>query len=387
MPRLDRTLTTLALAAGALALAGLAPAPSAAQAPIKLGAVLATQGAPAFLGDPEAKVLKLYVEKMNAEGGILGRKIDLVLYETNGAAADAATFAKRLIAQDNVDFIIGGSTTGETMAMAPEVERAGVPFISLGGASVIVEPVKKWIFKVPQTDRAAVEKVYIDMKQRQAKKVGLLAGSGGFDKSCTDNARQLAKTHGLTIAADETHGPQDTDMTPQWTKIKNAGVDAVLYCGFGASSVVVTKNYAQLGLKIPFYHNHGSASSRWIQGSGAAAEGVRLPAEPVLVARQLPDRDPQKAIGVAFADAYKARYNEEPSTFAGYAYDALLLMADAIKRAGGTDKAKVRDALEKTKGLVGATGIFTMSPTDHNGVDVKSFRMVEVRNGAWRVLY
>jgi branched-chain amino acid transport system substrate-binding protein len=372
--------------AGAALLLGITAA-AAQDKPIKLGAVLATQGGPAFLGDPEAKVLRLYVEKINAAGGVNGRKIDLVLYETNGAAADAANFAKRLTSQDNVDFIIGGSTTGETMAMVPEIERAGVPFISLGGASVIVEPVKKWVFKVPQTDRSAVEKVYIDIKQRAMSKIGLIAGSGGFDKSCTDNARALAKTHNLTIVADETHGAADSDMTPQLTKIKNANADAVLYCGFGAAAVVVTKNYQQLGIKAAFYHNHGSASSQWIKGSGKAAESVRLPAEPVLVAKLLADRDKQKAPGIAFAEAYKAKYNEDPSTFAGYAHDALLLMQDAIKRAGGTDKAKVRDALEKTKDLVGVTGIFTMSEKDHNGVDARSFRMIEVKNGTWRLLY
>ena len=137
-----------------------------AQQPIKIGAFLAVTGGAAFLGDPEQKTLELYVEKLNASGGVLGRKLQLVSYDSAGDAEKARTFAKRLIEQDKVDVLVGGSTTGETMAVVPLAEAAGVPFISLAGAVVIVEPVKKWVFKTPHTDRMACEKVFVDMKAR-----------------------------------------------------------------------------------------------------------------------------------------------------------------------------------------------------------------------------
>src|SRR5262245_64810828 len=137
-----------------------------AQAPIKIGAFLAVTGGASFLGDPEAKTLKLYADKINAAGGVNGRKVEVTVYDSAGDARQAVTFARRLIEEDKVDILIGGSTTGETMAVVPLAEEAQIPFISLAGANVIVEPVKKWVFKMPHSDRMAVEKSYEDMKKR-----------------------------------------------------------------------------------------------------------------------------------------------------------------------------------------------------------------------------
>mgnify|MGYP006285065511 CR=1 FL=1 len=145
-----------------------------AQAPIKIGSFLAVTGGASFLGDPEAKTLKLYVEQMNKAGGINGRKLEAVIYDSAGDARQAVTFARRLIEEDKVDIIIGGSTTGETMAVVPLVEEAQIPFISLAGANVIVEPVKKWVFKMPHSDRMAVEKIYEDMKKNGKTKAAIL---------------------------------------------------------------------------------------------------------------------------------------------------------------------------------------------------------------------
>ncbi len=378
--------TALGWTVGALAAVTIA-AGAQAQEPVKLGAFLSATGGAAFLGDPEKKTLELYVEKINAEGGLLGRPVQLTVYDDGTKAKDALTFVKRLIDQDKVDLIIGGTTTGNTMAVINEVERAGLPFISLAGASVIIDPVKKWVFKTPHTDRLAVQKIFTDMKSRGLTKIGLLAGSGGFDKSCSGNARSLAASEGIEILADETHGSGDTDMTPQLTKIKNTpGVQAFLYCGFGAPTSIVAKNYKQLGMTIPHYQTHGSASVRFIEGADGAAEGVRLPAAALLVVDSLPASHPQKAVGQAYKAAYEGRYNEPISTFGGHAYDALFIAAGAIERAGSLDKEAVRSEIEKTKDFVGVDGIFTMSPEDHLGLDRDSFVMVEVKDGGWRLL-
>ncbi|MHA1114239.1 MAG: ABC transporter substrate-binding protein, partial [Alphaproteobacteria bacterium] len=286
-----------------------------------------------------------------------------------------------------VDLIIGGSTTGTTMAVVKLVEKAGVPFISLAGAGIITTPVKTWIFKTPHTDRVAVEKIFLDMKKRGLTRIGVMSGSGGFDKSCHKNALELAPKMGIDIAADEAHGKGDTDMTPQLTKIKNtSGVQAFLYCGFGAPTSIVAKNYRQLGIAMPHYQTHGSASKRFIQGAEGAAEGVRLPAAALLVVDQLPASHPQKKVASAYKAAYTSRYNEPISTFGGHAYDGLFIAIEAIKRAGTTDKAKVRAEIENTKGFIGADGIFTMSATDHLGLNAESLVMLEVANGDWKLI-
>jgi len=355
-----------------------------AQTPIRIGSFLSVTGPAAFLGDPEQKTLELYVERLNAAGGVLGRRLELVAYDSGGDAEKARTFAKRLIEQDRVDLIVGGSTTGETMAVVPLVEAAGVPFISLAGAVVIVEPVKKWVFKTPHTDRMACDKVFVDMKARGVSKAALISGSGGFDKSMRAQCLGVAKNHGIEVVADETYGAGDTDMTAQLTKIRNTpGVQAVLNAGFGQGPAIVTRNYRQLGITVPLYQSHGVASKQFIKLAGDAAEGVRLPAAALLVAESLPDSDPQKKVVVAYKQAYESRFNQEVSTFGGHAYDGLMLSVEAIRKAGGTDKEKVRDALESIRGYIGTGGVVSMSATDHLGLDLTAFRMLEVRKGDW----
>ena len=377
------------LAIAALALAGgwfSGTAQSQAQEPIRIGAFLSVTGPAAFLGDPELKTLELYVERLNAEGGVLGRKLQLVAYDDGGDAEKARTFAKRLLEQDKVDLIVGGSTTGTTMAVVPLAEAAGTPFISLAGAVVIVEPVKKWVFKTPHTDRMACEKIFVDLQSRKLTKAALISGSGGFDKSMRAECLKVAPKYGIEIVADETYGAADTDMTAQLAKIKGSGAQAVLNAGFGQGPAIVTRNYRQVGLALPLYQSHGVASKEFIKLAGAAAEGVRLPAAALLVADLLPGGDAQKPVVVAYSKAYGDRYKADVSTFGGHAYDGLMLAVQAIKAAGSTDKAKVRDALEATKGYVGTGGVVSMSATDHMGLDLSAFRRLEIKDGNWSLV-
>jgi len=352
--------------------------------PIKIGSVLSVTGPAAFLGDPELKTLQMYVDDINKKGGVIGRPLQLVHYDDGSDAGKANGFTKRLIDDDKVDILIGGTTTGATMSAAPLVEKAGIPFISLAGAVVIVEPVKKWIFKTPHTDRMAAEKVFEDMKKRGLTNVALFTETSGFGGSGKKEAEGVAGKYGINLVANETYGPKDTDMSPQLTKIKNtAGVQAVFVIGLGQGPAIVTKNYKQLGINLPLYHAHGVASDEFIKLAGPAAEGVRLPAAALLVADKLPANDPQKAVVTAYTKAYQEKWKSDVSTFGGHAYDGLMLAVDAIKRAGTTDKAKVRDALEATKGYIGTGGVVNMSATDHMGLDLSAFRMLEIKNGDW----
>ena len=372
------------IAAGVALVIGAASAIAAD--PIKIGSVLSVTGPAAFLGDPELKTLQLYVDDLNKKGGVLGRQLQLVHYDDGSDANKANGFAKRLIDDDKVDLIVGGTTTGSTMSTVPLVERAGVPFISLAGAVVIIEPVKKWVFKTPHTDRMAAEKVFEDMKKRGITKVALFSETSGFGQSGKKETEAVAGKYGITLVANETYGPKDTDMSPQLTKIKNtAGVQAVFVFGLGQGPAIVTKNYRQLGITLPLYQSHGVASDEFLKLAGPAAEGVRLPSPAQLIPEKLPASDPQKPVVTAYDKAYKERYKQDVSTFGGYAYDGLMIAVDAIKRAGSTDKAKVRDAIEATKGYVGTSGKVTMSATDHMGLDLSSFRMLEVKGGDWTI--
>jgi len=371
----------------ALASAGTAVFAAPDGKPIKVGTFLSVTGPASFLGDPEIKTLEHWVDKINDEGGVLGRPLELVHYDTSGNAGKARTFVKRLINSDQVDVIVGGSTTGTTMAAVPLVERSGVAMISLAGGIPIIDPVKKWVFKTPHTDRMAARKILKDMQSRGFTKVGLISGSGGFGQSGRTQTLEAASEFDIEIVADETYNNSDTDMTAQLTNIANTqGVQAVLNFGFGQGPAIVTRNYKQLGLELPFYQSHGVASEKYIELAGDAAEGVRLPAGALLVASKLDDDDPQKKVALAYKQEYENAFNESISQFGGHAYDGLMIAVEAIEAAGSADRSAIRDAIENTEGFVGVGGVFNMSPDDHMGLDLSAFRMLEIHDGTWTLI-
>jgi branched-chain amino acid transport system substrate-binding protein len=233
----------------------------------------------------------------------------------------------------------------------------------------------------------ACEKIFGDLKQRNLTTVALISGTDAFGKSMRDQCVAVAPKAGITIAHEESYGPRDSDMTPQLTNIKGkAGVQAVINPGFGQGPAIVTRNYRQLDIKLPFYQSHGVASKQFISLAGPAADGVRLPAAALLVADKLPANDKQKPVVESYKKIYEQKSGQPVSTFGGHAYDGLMILVEAAKRAGSWDKAKVRDEIEKTKNFVGTGGIVNMSPTDHLGLDLTAFRMLEIKNGDWTLV-
>lgn len=373
------------LATTALLTMGLS---SAALAEIRLGASISATGPAAFLGDPEAKTLEMLVEALNAAGGINGEDVKLVMYDDGGDPNKARTFATRLVEDDEVVAIIGGTSTGTSMSILAIAEDAEIPFISLAGAIDIIDPVKPYTFKTPHTDRMACQKIFEDMKAQGYTKIGMISGTDGFGASMQAQCKSVVADYGIEIVADETYDPKDADMTAQLTKIRNApGVQAVLNPGFGQGPSIVTRNYKQLDIGLPFYQSHGVASDGFIQLAGAeAAEGVRLPGTALLVADLLAGDDVQKPVVTAYKAAFEAKTGTPVGTFGGYAHDAFLILTEAIARAGSSEPAAIRDAIEATSGLAGTTGVYTFSSTDHLGLDLSAFRMLEIRGGKWTLV-
>ena len=376
-------LSTTAIAT--LAAVGLA---GVAAAEIRLGATLSETGPASFLGDPEAKTLRMLVDKINATGGINGEEIALTLYDDGGDPNKARTFATRLAEDDEVVAIIGGTTTGTSMSIIPVAEDAEIPFISLAGAIEIIDPVKEWAFKTPHTDRMACAKIFEDMQKAGITSIGMISGTDGFGASMREQCLDLVGEYDIEVLADESYGPQDADMTPQLTNIKNtAGVQAVLNPGFGQGPSIVTRNFRQLAIELPLYQSHGVASQGYIELAGAnAAEGVRLPGTALLIGDLLAADDPQKPVVSAYKAEFEAEFDTPVSTFGGYAHDAMAILVDAITRAGSAEPEAIRDAIEATAGLAGTTGTVTMSETDHLGLDLSAFRMLEIRDGAWTLV-
>ena len=358
-----------------------------AAAPIKIGALFAVTGPAAFLGEPEKNTLELLVKETNAKGGIKGAKIELFIYDTGGDVTKAVQLTNKLIKNDHVVAIIGPSTTGETMAIIPIVEKEQIPLISCAAGIKITDPVKKWVFKTPANDHVAAEKILIQTEKHSQKNIALLTVSDAFGASGREQLKLMAAKRGFKIVADEVYSPKDTDMTPQLYKIKAAKPDAIICWGTNPGPAVITRNLQQLGIKTQLYQSHGVASKKFIELAGvAAAEGVMLPAGKLAVYHLLNKKDPQAKLLKEYADSYKKAYQVDPSTFGGYAYDGFELIAGPLKR-GAVSAAQIRDGVEKGGKMVGVSGIFKMSPTDHNGLDLSAFEMVRIQKGDWTIVH
>ena len=355
-----------------------------ANEPIRIGALFSVTGPASFLGEPERNTLEMLVKDANAKGGIKGHKIELIVYDTQGDATKAVQLATKLIKNDKVSVIIGPSTTGETMAVIPVVEKEKIPLISCAAGIKIIEPVKRYVFKTPANDHVAAEKIFTYMLAKKQKNVALMTVTDGFGSSGREQLKDMAKKMGISVVADETYGPKDTDMTAQLTKIKGSKADAIICWGTNPGPAIVTRNVKQLGIKLPLYQSHGVASKKYIELAGNEnAEGVILPAGKLTVFDKLKKTDQQFKLLKDYNQDYKKNFNVEASTFGGYAYDSFLLVSEALKT--GVSSEQIRDGLEGVKKLVSISGIYNMSPSDHNGLDISAFEMIKIVKGDWEI--
>ncbi|HQO35168.1 MAG TPA: ABC transporter substrate-binding protein [bacterium] len=357
----------------------------AAEPPIKIGAVFAITGPASFLGEPERNTAMMIADEVNKAGGINGRQIELVIYDTVGDDTQTVLAVNKLIKQDKVIAIIGPSRSGTTMAAIPVVEAAQIPLISCAAAVEIVKPVKKWVFKTPQTDSECAVRIFEHMQSKGIKKVALITGTTAFGDAGRKQLKICAEKMGIEIVADETYGAKDTDMTAQLTKIKGTDAQAVVNWEIVPGQSIVPKNMKQLGMTIPLYHSHGFGNVKYIKQAGDAAEGIICPAGALLAVDSLPDEHPCKEVLAKYKKDYETRFGGDVSTFGGHAYDALWLVIDAL-RAVGPDKAKIRDYLENKKDFIGTAGVFNFSPEDHNGLTKEAFQMLVVKDGKFTLL-
>ncbi len=353
--------------------------------PYKVGAVFSVTGRTSFLGEPEKKTAVMIAEAINKVGGINGHPLELVIYDDESDETKAVLAVKRLIKKDKVPVIIGPSLSGNTLAVVKIVNDAKVPLVSCAASNKIVTPVvdRKWIFKVPQSDTHAVEKVYDHLLKNGINKIAIMSVSTGFGASGREELLRLAPQVGIEIVADERYGPKDTDITAQLTRIRGTDAQAIVNWSVGPTQVLAVKNWHDLGMtSIPFYQSHGFGSRKNIKLAAGAAEGVFCPLGRVNIPDLIPADHPQKKIIEIYNKAYQEKYNEPLSSFGGHGWDALNLVIDALK-AVGPDSAKIRDYIETRTNYIGQHGVFNFSPTDHNGLTKEAFEMVVVKDGDW----
>ena len=308
----------------------------------KVGAVLAVTGPAALLGEPERNTVKMLEEQINAAGGINGHRLEIIVEDTEGDEAKAVLKVKKLIGSDKVIAIVGPTRSGTTMAIIPIIEKAQIPMISCAAAEDIIKPVKKWVFKTPQSDADAVRLIYEKMKAMGLTRAAIMSGTTGFGTAGREQLKKFAFEYGITIVADETYGPKDTDMTAQLTKIKGTDAQAIINWEIIPAQTTVMKNKKQLGITLPLFQSHGFGNIKYAQDAGDAAEGVLFPCGPLLAVDSLADSNPQKPALAKYKKDYEDKFKTDVSAFGGYAWDAVMLVAEALK-AVGPDSAKIRD--------------------------------------------
>jgi branched-chain amino acid transport system substrate-binding protein len=358
--------------------------------PIKLGAFFDLTGVSSAIGTPTKLVAEMVTKKINEEGGINGRPLQLVIADDEADPTKAAIIAKKFIESDKVTAIIGPTRTDTGMAAKPIIEQMKVPTVmTVGGDAIVVVPTWKYTFKSPQRTATAVQKVYGYMKKKGIQKVAIITAADGFGRDGKNALEKLAPEFGVKIIAAESFQATDNDMTAQLIKIKAASPEAIVCWTIGKAGAIVAKNVKQLAIHPPLFQCHGLPDPIYVQLAGEASEGNLMPSTKLMVANQLPGSDPQKKVIMEFVRLYNDVFHYDRqfpiNTHSGYAWDAIYIVANAMKKVG-TDSEKLREAIENTKGYIGVSGIYNITPEDHNGLGTDSMVMVQVSKGQWKMV-
>jgi len=361
--------------------------------PYKIGAMFAITGRASTLGIPGRNSLQMRHKELEAAGGIMGpdglmHPIELIIYDTESDETKAVLATKKLIEEDQVCAIIGPNQSGTSLAVLDSVQNAGVSLISIGASGKIIEPAaeRKWIFKTPRHGRLLVRKALEYLKGQGITKAAWLSINNAFGDSGKVEFEALAPDFGITIVASEKFEAADTDTTAQLTKIRGTDAEMLVIWAILPGGAIVTKNAFDLGLEIPIL-NHPAAVIPGFIGlaTAQAAEGVLSVGEKLAVAEQLPDSDPEKDLLMKYLADYRAAYDAESAMMGADAYDAFNLVVRAMEKAG-PDRAAIRDELEKTQGFMGLTGVYNMSPSDHNGQDMDALVVMQIVNGEYKLV-
>ena len=354
----------------------------------KIGAIYSKTGPNNPLGEPEWNTTELLVEEINAAGGINGVPLEVILADDESTQEKAAQEMNRLIHDEEVLAVLGSSGSTESLAMKGIAMEEQVPLVSAAASIQVVEPVEEstWVFKTPQNDVHAVENIYMYLEEEGIEKIGILTDSNAYGESGRQQLEAMAEEYSIEIVAKEVYNMEDADMSTQLTKINSSGAEALITWGTNPGPATIAVNMKDLGMEIPHVSSHGVANQAFIDLAQDAAEGVVIPTGRLLFPTEIPEDDPHYEIISNFYEKYTNKYDSEPTNFASYGYDNLMLVIDALE-AGASDREAIRDHLENNiSNWVGTTGTFNMSPDDHNGLDTDSLVMAHVKDGKWQYL-
>jgi len=358
--------------------------------PYKIGAFLSVTGPASSLGIPERDTILMMAEQVNAAGGIAGpdgslHPLEVIIEDDQSDATEAVLIVKKLIEEDGVPLIIGGTGSPASVAVIDTVTEAEIPFISLASASAIIEPVaeRHWIFKTPQTNLPVAQVQGDWMVANGITQIASLGVNNAFGADSITALQSVAADLGIEIVYEGTFEPGDTDFSAQLTQVAGSGAEALVVHATPGEGAPLTVQFRDLGLEIPILHNHGIGNQAFIDLAGEAAEGVLFPIGKLLVAEGLPEADPQKEVLIQYiADYTEYTGGGTPSTFGGHAWDGMQMAFSALQ-AVGPDPAAIRDHLEGIQNFAGISGVFNLSAEDHNGIGKESLVLVQIKDGGW----
>ena len=369
----------------ALALAvGMAVAPTVS-ADVTIGVTLSATGPAASLGIPQKNTIELLPTSIG------GEKINWIVLDDGSDTTKAVTNARKLVAEDKVDVIVGSSITPNSLAMREVAADSGTPMISMAASAQIINPTDpktRWIFKTPQNDALMADAIAVSMKANGIKTMGYIGFADAYGDGWLAEMKRSAQTAGIKVVAEEKYNRNDPSVTGQVLKLIAANPDAILIGAAGTPGATPQKELVARGYKGKIYQTHGVGNPDFLRVVGKDGNGTLLPVGPMLVFEQLPDTNPVKKSAAEYVTKYEQKFGTR-TTFGGHLWDAYQILAQAIPEAlkkakPGTPqfRAALRDALENSN-VVGAHGVFVMNANDHNGLDNRARVMVRIENGKW----
>ena len=359
-----------------------------AGAQVKIGVIVSATGPAASLGIPEKNTIAMCPKTIG------GKSVEYIVQDDATDTTNAVQVAKKLTTENNVDAIIGTSTTPAALAMLDVIADNETPTISLASSIRIIDPVdakRAWMFKTPQTDVMMAGAILEHMAKTGVKSIGYVGFNDALGEAFFAEVDKAAKARGVPLVANERFAPKDTSVVGQSLKLIAAKPDAVIIGASGTPAALPARTLVEQGYKGKLYFNHGVANNDFLRVGGKDVENAFVPASPVIVAAQLPDNHPSKKIAQDYVKSYEAANGPgSVAAFGSYAWDACLELEHAIPQALKTAqpgskefRRALRDALESTKELGVTNGVVNMSKTDHLGLDSRARVMVQVKDGKW----
>jgi branched-chain amino acid transport system substrate-binding protein len=349
---------------------------------IRIGTVFAVTGPGSSLGKPEKDTVTMLEPQLNQAGIPDHLAVQIISYDSETDPTKALLLMKKAVTEDGAIAVIGGTTSPESQAMADYAMQEGVPFLSVAASTTLSVPTRSWVFQMPQRNSLAAAKALEYLVASHVKTIAFLFRNDDFGQDGLVAFQVFGRQRGITIVDTEPFAATDADLSVQVARARVWNPDAMVVWSTPPTASIAAKNIRQLGIQVPILESHGIANKAFIQLAGPAANGIVFPSGKLLVAGQLPDSDPQKALLANYARDFEAANHYTANTFGGHAYDGVTMLWDALRHVG-PDRGKIRAYLEHLRGFLGTGGVFTMTPDDHNGLGTKDMVLVQIQNGTW----